>query len=208
MARAVSYFPDSRRLLRLASALGLALCLCAAGCAAQEDGAAAPEDSAASARPVLAKKKPYQVVISGALSDSLSGSARFGLVESVSGKRQMMVIRLHEAIDFTGGVAITNGKPGLPRPGEYSLTTKAVIDSVGSDTRFAIVYRKDITRIFQSEEGALTIDVAADTMIAGRFNAKMRGTLTEGSQVLEGVELRLRGEFKARPGVAGYFIGL
>ncbi len=176
------------------------------GCGEESPAGIAAADSTGA--PLAPPTRPYRVVLSGAIIDTLRGSARFGPVRNPTTGKEMLLVKLESQVDLTGGVVLFPEGDSLPAPGTYKLVKRSDLDSASTDQRMAIVYRKDLSRFFVSRSGSVTIDVSTDTLLAGSFNGILEGRLTQGSRIIDGVEIRARGEFRARPGSAGYLVGM
>ena len=148
----------------------------------------------------------YQVVLANAVSDTLSGSATFGAVLHPGRNARQLVIRLRSSYDFAGGVVITRRGTALPEEGTYDLTADSAAYAAGD--QFIIIYREGMLRDLRSVSGTLTIESASDTLIAGSFDAMMRGYVSEGALELLSADVHAVGRFEAEQGMAGYVIGM
>ncbi len=148
----------------------------------------------------------YEVVLANAISDTLRGSASFGRVRHPLENTRHLVIRLTSPYDFAGGVVITRRSPDLPEEGTYPLTTDST--RIASGEHFVIIYREGMLRDLRSVSGSLTLSTVTDSLIAGRFNATLRGYISEGGRDLEAGEVHAVGRFTAERGMSGYVIGL
>lgn len=148
----------------------------------------------------------YEVVLANAISDTLTGSASFGRVRDPHEEHLQLVIRLRSSFDFAGGVIITRISPDLPEEGTYDLTADSAKYAAGE--QFVIIYREGMLRDLRSTSGSLTLSTVTDTLIAGEFDAMLRGYISEGSRDIQAGEVHAIGRFRAVRGMSGYVIGL
>ncbi|GEM_PF-1152917 len=155
-----------------------------------------------------AESQDYRVILTGAMSDTLTGDAVFGEVFQVATRSTKWIIELEAGSDFTGGMFITLGDTSLPAPGTYDLTVPAAGDTTAPQPPHHIVYRRGLILNIASVQGTLTFDVVSDSLIQGSFDALMRGDVpVPGAGVQKG-EVRAVGRFAARYGPVGFIIGL
>lgn len=156
----------------------------------------------------LDQRPPYTLFLSGTVSDTLQGNAAFGVVIDPGTGVEQFIVKMAAQNDFTGGVFVARRDLSLPRPGSYQLGDVARAPLSVPDSMFVVVYRKGLDRYFKSTGGTLSIDVATDSLIEGSLEAAMVGWITASGELQDGQEIRIRGSFSARPGFAGYVIGL
>lgn len=181
-----------------------------AACSGQE--APVPDDAPPAEQAVDADApKPrtydYEVVLRDALTDTLKGSARFGMVLDQQAGARTFVIDLDTGSDFAGGLILARRGEARPAAGTYRLV--ASTDSTGdASDGFALVYREGMLKDFGAEQGTLTLAHVSDTLVQGTFEASLAGQLADQGRDMKAASARARGHFKARPGQTGYIIGM
>lgn len=155
-----------------------------------------------------AANQSLNLVFTGAVVDTLRGTASFGLVIDPETLKERFVIKLSSARDLTGGVFISRADTSLPERGTYHLGNLADETAVVADSQFVIVNRKGFDRYLKSAGGTLSLEVFGDTLITGRIDAIMTGWVVRGGEVMEDQEVRVRGQFEADNRPVGYIIGL
>ncbi len=186
-------------------ALMLLLALTLAACASDEERPAGGE------APIEAGADPsayaYEAFFAGALTDTLRGAARFGvMVDGRTGARRL-VIALRTPDSGMGGLFLVPRRPELPEPGSHPLT--AYNDSLSRPAgRFALVYRDGLLRRLSSVDGTLTFTTVRDTLLEGRFSARLRGTVVRAGAPLTEVQVTARGTFRAERGEVGFIVGI
>jgi hypothetical protein len=150
----------------------------------------------------------YQVTLGNALSDTLRGVANFGRVQDPQTGEELFVIRLSTGFDFAGGIVISRRDTTLPKPGDYDLAVAADSSAAVPDDKFFIIFREGMLWDLRSESGTLTFSTVTDSLIEGRFNARLQGEIAERGRELTEGEVHAVGRFRAGSGMTGYVIGL
>lgn len=153
----------------------------------------------------------YVVRISGAEQDTLRDGASFGTIMNTKTKERHFVIEMRTPSGFTGGLYFLRGDTLRPEAGTYDLVSAA--DSVSHDEkRLSLVYRSGARRNLTSTSGTLTIETSSDSLIAGQFEATLRGRVAENvaarsKEEAGQQEVQAQGHFRARRGKVGYMMG-
>lgn len=188
-------------MMRLIASCALSAALLVWACGAEDP--AAPAGDAGEPSDVSTE---YEVVLANAISDTLRGRATFGRVYSPQEEITQLVIRLRSSYDFAGGVVITRRSDALPEERTYDLDRDSLRMATGD--QFVVIYREGMLYDLRSVGGSLTFSTVTDTLITGRFDATLRGHISEGSRDLEEGEVHAVGRFQAERGLSGYVIGL
>lgn len=150
----------------------------------------------------------FRAVLGNALTDTLAGNADFGkVVEPVSGSYRF-IIRLNTAFDFAGGIVFSRSDTSLPSTGDYPLEAPTDTLTAASPAAFAMFYREGMLRDLRAVSGTLTLSTATDTLIVGRFDATLRGTVASLNIGSTSAEVHATGRFRAGRELQGYVIGL
>lgn len=150
----------------------------------------------------------YRVVLGNALSDTLSGNADFGRVVEPETDNYRFVIRLATGFDFAGGIIIARSDTTLPQAGEYAIQTPTDTLTAAQPSEFALYYREGMLRELRATQGTLTLSTVTDSLIVGRFDVRLRGSVAN-LNVSDGTaEVHAVGRFRADKDLGGYVIGL
>lgn len=182
----------------------LLMAVLVSACGAEEDANLPAAETAGGSPPEMSAA--YEVVLGNAITDTLRGNATFGRVRDPQSDAVQLVIRLRSGFDFAGGVLIARESDELPEEGTYDLEPDTVRMAAGN--QFTIVFREGMLRDLRSYSGTLTLSTVTDSLIVGRFDAALRGYISEGTRELESGEVHAVGRFRADRGMAGYVIGL
>lgn len=176
---------------------------CEMGAAPEEE--LAPSDTTAAG---VQEDFPYEVVLYGVSPDTLRGEAAFGRVLERNSGREEFIIELEAGGGFAGGLYITRGDTVRPEVGTYQLADAAQRDSTLGPGRYVLFLQEGLMRQMASSGGQLTFDIVTDTLIAGSFDATLRGVTSEGGTAPSESEIRARGTFRAVSENVGYIVGL
>lgn len=150
----------------------------------------------------------YRVVLGNALSDTLSGNADFGIVVEPATGTYRFVIRLATGFDFAGGIIIARSDTTLPQTGDYNIRTSTDTLTAGQPGEFAMFYREGMLRELRATQGTLTLSSVTDSLITGRFDVILRGTVANLNVEDGTAEVHAVGRFRADKDLGGYVIGL
>lgn len=159
------------------------------------------------------EEHPYRAVLTGALQDTLSGDAAFGVVvDSETGQRSF-IIEMQTPGDLGGSLYLVRRDTVRPQTGTFELVSAA--DTAKANNRFALVYREGMRRRLTSSQGQLEITRASDSLLVGTFQAEMRGRIKErgaqtggDDQEADTERVHISGDFRAEQGAIGYLFGL
>lgn len=202
----VGGFRHRRSVARLATAVLFAAALMTAGCGTGDAPPELPIGEQADNSDVTSAG--YRAILGNALSDTLSGPAGFGTVLEPESRQYRFVIRLASGFDFAGGIIFARSDTAMPETGEYQLETATDSLAATQAGEFAMFYREGMLRELRATSGTLTLSTVTDTLIAGTFDATLRGNVA--SLNLEGrtAEVHVTGRFRAGRELRGYVIGL
>ena len=152
----------------------------------------------------------YRIELSGLVPDTLSGRATFGRVVDGPTGKTMSVVRLRTGLDFGGGFFVLVPADRFPAPGTYPISV--VPDSLAATSAqpggLWVAYRRGLLFDLVSTDGTVTFTTVVDTLVAGRFDVTLAGTVAlPGGSPQEG-SLTARGSFRAHPEGAGFILGL
>ncbi len=158
---------------------------------------------------VVPVQMDYEVILVGAMPDTLRGPAHAGDVVDAQSGQTVAVIRLDTGFDFGGGFFLTYGDAQLPAPGVYTVEPFPAdsIRDAGLPVSFSARYRRGLLINLRATEGTVRLDEVSDSLVAGSFDISLTGLLAlPGGAPREG-SVRALGEFRAHTTGAGYIIG-
>ncbi len=151
----------------------------------------------------------YRVVLGNAITDTLRGEAAFGIAYEPASGRHRFVIRLHSDYDFAGGFVLAHRDTTLPAAGRYDFALSSDSLEGADEAEFLLLYREGMLRDLRASSGSLELTTVADTLIAGTFDARLRGRVAALARPGDPrAEVHAVGRFRARPDLGGLIIGL
>lgn len=152
----------------------------------------------------------YRVELTGLVPDTLAGRATFGRVVDGPTGKVMSVVRLRTGLDFGGGFFILAPGDRFPAPGTYPISV--VPDSMkakgAQPDGIWVAYRRGLLFDLVSTQGTVTLTAVTDTLVSGRLDVTLAGTVALPGGSPQDGELRARGSFRAHDEGAGFILGL
>lgn len=182
------------------------LTLSIGGCGSEDvpGNAALPEDA-----DVEASQHDYRVILAGAATDTLSGSAVFGYVVEPETGKELFVVKLETGLDVVGGLFVARGNRDLPEARSYALVNTAEVADSELGDRFKISYQEGLLRRLRSRQGTVTFSHVSDSLVAGSIEATLRGEVASGrGGSIRVDDVHVSGRFEAGPGTIGFVVGI